>query len=155
MSRHNDQISEINIAPLTDIFLVLLIVMMVVSPTTDFSGLNLEVLPVSDSAAQQPDQKPKVLKIDVNERGEFYLSDKLLERPYLTETIKNRAPENPDGVIIEVNPDAPHEALTFALSAVVQAQITKVAVMQKGGMGGAAEGESAEAAPPAKTKSRR
>lgn len=38
-----DCFNEINITPLTDIFLVLLIIMMVIAPLLDSQGLNLTV----------------------------------------------------------------------------------------------------------------
>ena len=38
-----DTFNEINITPLTDIFLVLLIIMMVIAPLLDQQGLNLTV----------------------------------------------------------------------------------------------------------------
>ena len=38
-----DSFNEINITPLTDIFLVLLIIMMVIAPLLDQQGLNLTV----------------------------------------------------------------------------------------------------------------
>ena len=38
-----DSFNEINITPLTDIFLVLLIIMMVIAPLLDQQGLNLAV----------------------------------------------------------------------------------------------------------------
>ena len=42
-SRSRDTFNDINITPLTDIFLVLLIIMMVIAPLLDQQGLNLTV----------------------------------------------------------------------------------------------------------------
>ena len=42
-STKNALFTEINITPLTDIFLVLLIIMMVIAPMLDQQGLNLTV----------------------------------------------------------------------------------------------------------------
>ena len=42
-SRERNTFNEINITPLTDIFLVLLIIMMVIAPLLDQQGLNLAV----------------------------------------------------------------------------------------------------------------
>ena len=41
--KRRKEFSDINITPLTDIFLVLLIIMMVVAPLLDQQGLNLVV----------------------------------------------------------------------------------------------------------------
>ena len=43
MARQRKTFNEINITPLTDIFLVLLIIMMVIAPLLDQQGLNLAV----------------------------------------------------------------------------------------------------------------
>ena len=145
-ARHNDQICEINITPLTDIFLVLLIIMMIVAPAADMSGLNLAVLTVGDAAPN--DEKPKVLKVEVNANGEYRAGKDDVGRENLLQVIKDRGPECPDGVLIEVDPESAHEALTYALSCVVQAQVVKVAVVEK-------EGVKAEATPPGAGKGKR
>ena len=50
--------NEINITPLTDIFLVLLIIMMVVAPILDQQGLKLTIPDyVEESAIQNKEQK--------------------------------------------------------------------------------------------------
>ena len=54
MSRNRDTFNEINITPLTDIFLVLLIIMMVIAPMLDQQGLNLTV---PENVAQEQVQK--------------------------------------------------------------------------------------------------
>ena len=41
--KKRETFNEINITPLTDIFLVLLIIMMVIAPMLDTQGLSLEV----------------------------------------------------------------------------------------------------------------
>ena len=56
-----DSFNEINITPLTDIFLVLLIIMMVIAPMLDQQGLNLAVPEVVD--AKQVKQDSKILSI--------------------------------------------------------------------------------------------
>ena len=144
--RHNDQICEINITPLTDIFLVLLIIMMVVAPAANMSGINLAVLTVGDAAPS--DEKPKVLKVEVNASGEYRSGKDDVGRDNLLQVIKDRVPECPDGVLIEVDPESSHEALAYALSCVVQAQVVKVAVVEK-------EGAKTEATPAGSGKGKR
>ena len=144
--RHNDQICEINITPLTDIFLVLLIIMMVVAPATDLSGLNLAVLSVGDASSS--DEKPKILQIDVNAEGVYRAGKDEVSKENLMQLIKDRAPDCPDGVLIEVDPDSTHEALAYALSCAVQAEVTKVAVTEK-------ESTRTDSAPPGSGKGKR
>ena len=52
-----DSFNEINITPLTDIFLVLLIIMMVIAPLLDQQGLNLAVPEVVNQEQIAKDSK--------------------------------------------------------------------------------------------------
>ena len=79
MSRERDSFNEINITPLTDIFLVLLIIMMVIAPLLDQQGLNLTV----------PD-------------GEEITTENL------EGAIKERIKDYPDGLLILASPDTTH-----------------------------------------------
>ena len=54
-----DSFNEINITPLTDIFLVLLIIMMVIAPLLDQQGLNLAVPEVVNQ--EQITKDPKIM----------------------------------------------------------------------------------------------
>ncbi|MCX5758114.1 MAG: hypothetical protein NTU83_06340 [Candidatus Hydrogenedentes bacterium] len=49
----------------------------------------------------------------------------------LADVLREKAPENPDGVLIETDPEAPHEALARAMAAVTSAGVTKLAVGPK------------------------
>lgn len=118
---------EINITPLTDIFLVLLIIMMVVAPMLNTSGLKLSVPSVGPSAEVKED--PKVTKIKIDAEGHYSISGDTVETSTLTAEIKRRSAEAPDGVIIESDPTASHEALTLAMDAVQSAGVSKLAVM--------------------------
>ena len=59
-----DTFNEINITPLTDIFLVLLIIMMVIAPLLDQQGLNLTV-PEMVNQEQIKDKDSKILNVTV------------------------------------------------------------------------------------------
>ena len=59
-----ESFNEINITPLTDIFLVLLIIMMVIAPMLDQQGLNLAVPEVVN--AEQIKQDSKIMSIVVD-----------------------------------------------------------------------------------------
>ena len=126
--------SEINITPLTDVFLVLLIIMMVVAPLLDSTGLKLAVPSVAPSEDITDD--PKIIQLKVNEQGQYYVTkgsgdnaaEEQVGRAVLTPTLRNLKETLPEGVVITVNPNATHEALTFAMDATQSAGVTKVAV---------------------------
>ena len=68
MSR--DTFSDINITPLTDIFLVLLIIMMVIAPLLDQQGLNLTV--PENVAQEQASKDTKILTVTVSADNRYY-----------------------------------------------------------------------------------
>ncbi len=123
------QICEINITPLTDIFLVLLVIMMVVTPMIDFAGLNMSVLSVGD--VSDPNVKPKTLLLSVDAEGGYSIGDQIVPLVSLADVLREKAPGNPDGVLIETDLEAPHEALARAMAAVTSAGIAKLAVGPK------------------------
>ena len=67
--RQRDSFNEINITPLTDIFLVLLIIMMVIAPLLDQQGLNLTV-PTQHEAKKQ-EKQPKLITVNVSKDGQY------------------------------------------------------------------------------------
>ena len=71
MSRNRDTFNEINITPLTDIFLVLLIIMMVIAPMLDQQGLNLTV--PENVAEEQVQKETKIMTVMVDAGDKFYI----------------------------------------------------------------------------------
>ena len=64
-----DSFNEINITPLTDIFLVLLIIMMVVAPLLDQQGLNLAVPEVVNQ--EQIAKDSKIMSFSVTDDNKY------------------------------------------------------------------------------------
>lgn len=121
--------NDINITPLTDIFLVLLIIMMVASPMVEYKGLSLAVLTAGEDTTS--DEKPKTLLVEINALGDFTVGDKPVDKGSLAEVLQTQSPACPDGVVVEIDAAATHEALTEAIAAAEKAGVTKLAVMRK------------------------
>ncbi len=134
--------NEINITPLTDIFLVLLIIMMVVAPMLDTKGLKVSVPSVGPS--QDVKEEPKTIQLNISAKGAFSI-DGATVTPFLLSTkLRELKAEKPDGLIIKTNPDATHESLTAAMDAAQSAGISKVAVTadeEKGGSASSTDGQ--------------
>ena len=130
MRAHNKGVmDEINITPLTDIFLVLLIIMMVVAPM-----LNYRALPVrfSSAAAQESkNEKVKIMSLLVAENGDISIEGQITARDRVKQAIMDKNGAFPDGVEVAIAPDASFDAMTFALNAVQMAGIQKVSVTQQ------------------------
>ncbi|MEB3205863.1 MAG: biopolymer transporter ExbD [Vampirovibrionales bacterium] len=118
--------SDINITPLTDIFLVLLIIMMVVAPMLNYSGIKLAVPTVGQEKSIT--EQPKTITLTVNESGEYALDGKSVDPLMLSMQLRKLKQEKPDGVMIEAHPQSTHDALTRAMDAAQLAGITKVSV---------------------------
>lgn len=121
------QISDINITPLTDVFLVLLVIMMIVTPMMNFAGLPLSV---STSKAEAK-SKEKVITINVNAAGKISIRGAEIARLILAAELRARLSDNPEGVVVMVHPNAPYEAMTYALGAIYQAGILRVVVREE------------------------
>lgn len=72
--------SDINITPLTDIFLVLLIIFMVTTAVTIESAAHVD-LPKAEAAA--PTDKPKGIIVTYTAEHQIYVNDKIVTEPEL------------------------------------------------------------------------
>lgn len=68
---NDDIISGINITPMVDIMLVLLIIFMLVSSIVDFNAITVEL----PQAATGDDIHTETLSIMISQNGEYYLAD--------------------------------------------------------------------------------
>ncbi len=127
-------INEINITPLTDIFLVLLIIMMVVAPMLDYPGLNLSV--PSMGADADTTEEPKTVNVIITQSDAFFINGEEVELTQITGLVRKFAKDKPDGVVIQANPEASHNAMTQVMDAAQRAGITKMAVVSYEGDSG-------------------
>lgn len=127
-NKHKESFSEINITPLTDIFLVLLIIMMVIAPLLDQQGLNLAVPQIG-----VPDQKKdfKVITVDIDTAGKLNIDGKVIEKDKLIPTIKSMQKEKKDGLIIEADPESKHQDVVFVMDAARSAGVENISLMEK------------------------
>ena len=72
-----DSFNEINITPLTDIFLVLLIIMMVIAPLLDQQGLNLAVPEVVNQ--EQIAKDSKIMNFTVTSDNRYLIQKSQLQ----------------------------------------------------------------------------
>ncbi len=81
---HNDDLAEINIIPLVDVMLVLLIIFMVTAPLS-IGGIKVE-LPTSKAKSTSIDEDRIVLSI--NQKGEYYIEKMVVPSPALSERLR-------------------------------------------------------------------
>ncbi len=127
MSRERNTFNEINITPLTDIFLVLLIIMMVIAPLLDQQGLNLSV-PNNVEAEEIKDSK--LLNITVTNDDRFFLGENEIRPEKLEALIKDSAKDFPDGLLILAQPESSHGAVVKVMDSARNAGITNVSITE-------------------------
>lgn len=128
MSRNRGEFNEINITPLTDIFLVLLIIMMVIAPLLDQQGLNLTV--PENVAEEQVKQDTKILTVNVTSEDKYYIEGQEVPVDELENYIKQNAANFPDGMMIESDGEATHGAVVKLMDSARNSGITSISVSQ-------------------------
>lgn len=129
MSKTRDTFNEINITPLTDIFLVLLIIMMVIAPMLDQQGLNLTV-PENVAEEQVKNTESKIMTVMVDADDNFFIDGEMVAMDNLEESIKNQAKDYPDGLLIKVDEDSSHGAMVKVMDSARNSGITSISVDQ-------------------------
>lgn len=129
MGRSRDSFNEINITPLTDIFLVLLIIMMVIAPMLDQQGLNLTV-PENVAEEQIKNKETKIMTIMVDASDNFYLDGEEIPLANLESTIKSQVKNYPDGLLIKTDADSSHGAMVKVMDSARNSGITSISVDQ-------------------------
>jgi biopolymer transport protein TolR len=103
--RHGKFMGEINVVPLVDVVLVLLIIFMVTAPMLT-QGLDV-ALPETNSAALK--QADEVLVLTVTKEGTLYLDEFPVEREGLAAKIRNITERRPDTKIyLRADKDVPY-----------------------------------------------
>lgn len=124
-SRERDSFNEINITPLTDIFLVLLIIMMVIAPLLDQQGLNLTV---PDMVEQQQVKESKIMTVDVSNDDRYFMNNGEVTVSNLESVIKDEAKNYPDGLMIVAAPNATHGAVVKLMDVARNSGVTNISM---------------------------
>lgn len=126
-SRERNSFNEINITPLTDIFLVLLIIMMVIAPLLDQQGLNLTV---PDMVEQSQVKESKTITIAVTNDDKYIFDGQEIPIQDLASLIKDKAKSLPDGLLIEAAPDATHGAVVHLMDEARNSGVTNISMTE-------------------------
>ena len=125
--------SDINVTPLVDVMLVLLIVFMITMPVLTHSiQINL---PTTSNSKEEPKQDVKPINLAVNAAGKYVLgaessgaeSSEELDLAAVKTKLEELAKTNPDTVLaIDADKDTPYENVAKVLEAAKDAGIAKV-----------------------------
>ena len=129
MAGQRKTFNEINITPLTDIFLVLLIIMMVIAPMLDQQGLNLTV-PENVAEEQVKNKESKIMTVMVDANDKFYIDGEEISAENLEDSIRAQAKDFPDGLLIKTDADSSHGAMVKVMDSARNSGITSISVDQ-------------------------
>ncbi|MCM1004562.1 MAG: biopolymer transporter ExbD [Candidatus Gastranaerophilales bacterium] len=121
-----DSFNEINITPLTDIFLVLLIIMMVIAPLLDQQGLNLAVPEVVNEEQIMKDSK--IMNVSVTSDNKFIWDGQEIEAANLEQVFSDNAKNYPDGLLIQADDDSEHGAIVKVMDSARNVGITSISL---------------------------
>ena len=123
----NDEVmSEINMTPLVDVMLVLLVIFMITAPLMT-SSLKLE-LPEAEGA-QPTEQVPEAIRLSLQANGALYWGEERLEPPAFAERLKEierRGGERPE-VMLRADKLVPYGRVAELIGQLQQAGLTRIA----------------------------
>lgn len=121
-----DSFNEINITPLTDIFLVLLIIMMVVAPLLDQQGLNLAVPEVVNQ--EQIAKDSKIMNFSVTDDNKYIFDGQEVKAEDLENVVSQHAKDFPDGLLIQVDDNADHGTVVKLMDSARNVSVTSISL---------------------------
>ena len=124
-SSEEDSITGINVVPLVDIVLVLLIIFMMTASIIVAPSVNIE-LPAVSKADQPP---PKNLHFLLDVAGTIYMDDKRIAKDAILPTIQQQVKERPDiQVLVSADKHVPYGDVVEVLDLVRSGGVTKFAI---------------------------
>jgi biopolymer transport protein ExbD len=109
--RGSSTLSEINVVPLVDVVLVLLIIFMITAQAMEF-GLNIEVPKVK----QQQQTAEDLPVISLTRSGEIYLSDQAVNINNLAAEIRRRYPNSASAAYLRADKSTQWDAAVQVIS---------------------------------------
>ncbi len=138
-------LAEINVTPLVDVMLVLLIVFMVAAPLMT-SGVNVD-LPNANATPLGQDANP--ITVSINGQGEIYLQDTQVTLPELVGKLQALAPNQPDRrIFVRGDRGIAWGRMLEVMATITQGGFTKASLLAQQGSGANPVQPTAPAPPP-------
>ena len=120
--------NEINITPLTDIFLVLLIIMMVIAPILDQQGLSLAIPEYVEKSSIN--KESKLITVTVTQDNKYLIDDNEVFENDLLVTIKEMSQEKPDGLLIQASGNSTHQGVVRVMDSARNAGVQSISIVE-------------------------
>ena len=120
----DEPIAEINVVPLVDIILVVLIIFMVTAPLVMNPSIDVNL---PEAASGESDEKPKHIAVTVSKQGELYIDGSKVTLEQLKSTVGLEAEKSKDSsVVLTADKDVTLDGLTQIIDAIKTSGIKKV-----------------------------
>ena len=132
--------ADINVTPLVDVMLVLLIIMMLIAPMLQ-QGVAVQ-MPEAANTGEKPDTQDQTV-VAINSRGEFYVNAIPVKEDDLIPRVQRVLEDKKEKIVyLKGDKDAKYSAIMDVMDALRQAQIENIALITEkknkpGGAGGA------------------
>jgi biopolymer transport protein ExbD len=121
----NEVIAEINVVPLVDIILVVLIIFMVTAPLIMKPSISVNLPKAASGEASQPTKFAIILSTD----GKMYLNDRAVDLPAILGAAQAEVIKNPEvQAIISADKEVPHGKVVEVMDIVKQGGVKKFAI---------------------------
>lgn len=125
MDQDNDAISDINVVPLVDIILVVLIIFMVTAPMIMKPSINVNL----PKAASGDQTTPTKLSISLTADGRINLNGTFADEEAVRKRAADEVAANPDvQAVISADKDVPHGKVIALLDVVKTSGVKKFAI---------------------------
>jgi len=132
--------SDINVTPLVDVMLVLLIIMMLIAPMLQ-QGVPV-TLPEAVNSTDKPDTQDQTV-VHVDAKGQFYVNNVNMQEVEIATRLKAVLEDKKEKIVyLKGDTDAPYSAIMKMMDALRAAQIENIALItEKKGASKKAGGE--------------
>jgi len=122
---HQSALSEINVTPLVDVMLVLLIIFMVAAPMMN-RGIDVD-LPATASSDPLDEQR---IEITLDTRGQLWLGDRQVHEEFLRSEMKRLAQARPGaGVFLRADEKTAYGSVLRIMDLIRTSGVTKIAMI--------------------------
>ena len=127
----DEVMNEINMTPLVDVMLVLLIIFMITIPVVQHA-VKVELPRTSSSRDKTP---PDNLQLAVDAQGQFFLGKQAIAADALEAALQQEAAKEPQAQLyIRGDRKVPYEQVAFAMTAAQRAGMAKIGFVTEGSL---------------------
>ena len=125
--------ADINVTPLVDVMLVLLIIFMVTMPIQSIP-VDVDLPQKTDKPPENPKEPPDPIELRIDASGQVFWNNTPTPVTALQQMMRNeveRDPTNQPELRIDANPDAQYDVMAKVLAAAKNSRMQKIGFVQQ------------------------